>query len=101
MPGVGLIAEQAGCMFIDRADTSGSKKGLMEKIDARQKLSEEGKLYPLIINPEGGTTNGSMLIKFKRGAFAGLHSVQPICIKYHCPFMRIESGAMPMVEHMF
>lgn len=36
-----------------------------------------------MIFPEGGTTNGHHLIKFKKGAFAGLNSVQPICIKYH------------------
>jgi hypothetical protein len=41
----------------------------------RQKLSEQG-IYPsLIMNVEGGTTNGTSLIKFKKGAFVGLNSV--------------------------
>jgi hypothetical protein len=40
-----------------------------------------------------------MLIKFKKGAFAGLNSVQPIMIKYNCPFMNTESGVFPMLEH--
>ena len=38
---------------------------------------------PLIMNVEGGTTNGTSLIKFKKGAFVGLNSVQPVVIKYN------------------
>ena len=37
---------------------------------------------PLIIYPEGGTTNGTALLKFKRGAFTGLNSIKPLWIKY-------------------
>jgi len=29
----------------------------------------------LIIYPEGGTTNGTSIINFKKGAFAGLNSI--------------------------
>jgi hypothetical protein len=35
-----------------------------------------------MIFPEGATTNNQQVIQFKRGAFNGLHSVQPISLKY-------------------
>ena len=37
---------------------------------------------PLIIFPEGGTTEANSLIKFQNGAFSDLQTVQPIALKY-------------------
>jgi 1-acyl-sn-glycerol-3-phosphate acyltransferase len=37
---------------------------------------------PLIIFPEGGTTESNTLIKFQSGAFIDLQPVQPIALKY-------------------
>lgn len=45
----------------------------------------------MILYPEGGTTNGTHLLKFKKGAFHGLNSVQPIIIRYSSPFLDIEN----------
>lgn len=42
----------------------------------------EGKANVLVIFPEGATTNGTGLIKFKKGAFASLLPVQPHVLKY-------------------
>lgn len=39
---------------------------------------------PILIFPEGTTTNGHCLIDFKRGAFVPAVTVQPIVIKYPC-----------------
>lgn len=36
----------------------------------------------LTIYPEGCTTNGTHLIKFKKGAFASLRAVRPSVMKY-------------------
>ena len=36
---------------------------------------------PLVIFPETTTTNGTHLIKFRKGAFIGMRSVQPVYIK--------------------
>lgn len=33
--------------------------------------------------PEGGTTNGTALLKFKRGAFIGQRRVTPMYMRYH------------------
>jgi lysophosphatidylcholine acyltransferase/lyso-PAF acetyltransferase len=89
IPFVGPVAAACGTLFVDR-DSKESKNTILDQIAARQKLCEQG-LYPsLIIYPEGGTTNGSHLIAFKKGAFAGLNSIQPITIKYLGPFTHIE-----------
>lgn len=37
---------------------------------------------PLLIYPEGGTTNGTGVIKFSKGAFDSLLPVKPVCMKY-------------------
>ena len=43
----------------------------------RQKLAVEGKANPIILFPEGATTNGKSMLEFKRGAFLSLLPVQP------------------------
>ena len=41
-----------------------------------------GKYFPLLIFPEGGTTNGSSLINFKKGAFIAEKTVRPVILKW-------------------
>jgi hypothetical protein len=53
------------------------------------------------MHPEGGTTNGKALIKFKKGAFAALRPVKPLGIKYWSNFVPIPSGALPFESHLF
>jgi len=42
---------------------------------------------PLFIFPEGGTTNGTSIIKFKKGAFAALKPIQPKVFIYNNLFI--------------
>ena len=37
---------------------------------------------PICIYPEGTQTNGSALLQFRRGAFAGMFTVTPMVINY-------------------
>lgn len=53
----------------------------------------------MIIYPEGGTSNGTHLLKFKKGAFAGLNSVQPIIIKYVNPILNNECCSYNLLAH--
>ena len=39
-------------------------------------------MLPFLIFAEGGTTNGSAIMKFKKGAFHSEMTVQPIFLKY-------------------
>lgn len=38
-------------------------------------MSEEGKVPPLIVYPEGCTSNGDYILPFKKGTFVGEGSV--------------------------
>jgi lysophosphatidylcholine acyltransferase/lyso-PAF acetyltransferase len=74
MPILGACAETLGCLFFDRGDKRASKD-ILSLIAERQELCEQGLYPPLIIHPEGGTTNGTSVISFKKGAFASLRSI--------------------------
>jgi 1-acyl-sn-glycerol-3-phosphate acyltransferase len=50
----------------------------MEQILARANKQNNGSCGPLVVFPEGTTTNGTSLLVFKRGAFAPLVKVQPV-----------------------
>ena len=36
--------------------------------------------------PEGCTTNGECMVKYKKGAFASLKAVRPVVLTYHYYF---------------
>lgn len=89
VPFAGPVTMAVGSLFVDRGD-KGQHNNLLDLIKERQKECEKG-LYPsLIIYPEGGTTNGTHLISFKKGAFAGLRSISPVVIDYQSPFNDVE-----------
>lgn len=99
VPFVGPVAEACGTLFVDRGNKE-SKNAILDQIIERQKQCEQG-LYPsLIIHPEGGTTNGTYLISFKKGAFAGLKSVQPEVFSYSSPFVTMECCVCNFVASM-
>lgn len=57
--------------------------------------AEQPGLYdPLIIFPEGCTTNSTSLIQFKKGAFAPLLNIKPQIFKYHSCFQPASSGIL-------
>ena len=98
LPFIGSIASACGCLYLDRGDGD-SRKDMFTQIAERQQECEKGIYPPLIIYPEGGTSNGTHLLKFKKGAFAGLRSVQPIIIKYHNPIIDNECCAYNFLAH--
>lgn len=55
---------------------------IKERIDAYQ--SDSVSNYPLIIYPEGTTTNGKAIIKFKIGAFHDKAPITIIGLTYRC-----------------
>jgi len=54
---------------------------------------------PIVIYPEGGTTNGDSLLQFKKGAFAGLHSVQPIAMQYKTSMIQANALNLNIFAH--
>ena len=67
-------------ILVDRSST-GAKKDVIELIEERQKDQMEGKpVIPFMIFPEGTTTSGRHILKFKKGAFNSLLPVKPTMI---------------------
>lgn len=98
IPFVGVTARLSGSLFFDRTSTT-DRKCLLPLIDERQKQAEAGIFPPLVIFPEGGTTNGTCLIKFAKGAFAGLNAVQPTGITYKSALVSVGNAALPFAGH--
>lgn len=84
-PGIGKIAEAMQTLFLDRTGTKEERKKMvtfsyiknyefdrviqMDLIGERQELCDKGLMPPLLIYPEGCTTNGTSVITFKKGSF--------------------------------
>ena len=79
-----------------KADAS-SRQEALRIIQERQELIEhEGGYSPIAIFPEGSTSNGTGMTKFKQGAFKSERRVQPILLKY--PQNTMVSLAFEVVE---
>lgn len=76
IPFVGKCAEMYGCLFLQR-DSKDQKRDMFTQISERQEDIDKGLYPPLIFYAEGGTSNGSCLLQFKKGGFVALKSVQP------------------------
>ena len=71
-------------IYIPRGGSTENKAKALQAIGDRQQLIEEtGKYSPFLIFAEGGTTNNTGIIKFKKGAFYSERVVRPIFMKYY------------------
>jgi len=69
-------------MFVPRKGTADEKQKCVEEIGKRQVEIEEGRstLTPILLFPEGSTSNNHYIRNFRRGAFEPGRSVTPISI---------------------
>ena len=79
LPGIGTLTKGLQSLFIDRGSDQASRDAIVASIIDRQRQIEcEGAEFnKLCIFAEGTTSNGSTLLKFKRGAFEGMRTVTP------------------------
>ena len=76
-PFVGQLAKGINCLFVKRENKEDRAK-IFTQLEERQKGFYEGtNLSPLMLFPEGTTTNGQYILKFKRGAFYALLPIKP------------------------
>ena len=74
---VGTIAQGINCLFVKR-EKEEDRMRTFAQLEQRQKDFYEGRiLTPLLLFPEGTTTNGKYILKFKRGAFYHLLPIKP------------------------
>ena len=77
VPFIGTIAKGINCLFVKRENEEDRARIFVE-LEKRQKDFYEGNiLTPLCIFPEGTTTNGKYILKFKKGAFYSLLPIKP------------------------
>lgn len=110
VPMVGRIAEALGTVFVDRANATSRSNAVyfvviimqLEAIKERVEKFKADPTYPqLWIYPEGTTSNGKHLLRFKRGAFETGDIIQPIFIEYYSPFCSVSFDSVPTVLHFF
>lgn len=77
IPLFGTVLEANNCLFVDRHTPEGRQKTLDDLL-----ARSASKTKPLLIFPQGTTSNGSCLTGFKKGAFIAGQPVQPVCIRY-------------------
>ena len=89
-PVVGEGARGLQCLFITRGTDEKQREIVIEEIMERQKCIEEevGDYNPFCVFAEGTTTNGTAMLKFKRGAFMALRTVTPVVAKVNNRYMR-------------
>ena len=82
--GVGRVATAIGCIYVGRDSAESRASAKAEIVNTlRNKLSNESERNnPLVIFPEGTTTNGRGLIEFRRGAFEAGVPFQPVRLDY-------------------
>lgn len=68
VPLIGFYAKMHQCIFFSRKDSE-ERENILEVLEERVKMAEKGKINPIIIFPEGTTSNGRGLLKFKKGPF--------------------------------
>lgn len=80
---IGTISKSLNCLFVNRESES-ARKDILERLHQRQVDFYEGKsLAPLILFPEGTTTAGRNLLRFKKGAFYYLLPIKPEIINFN------------------
>ena len=78
---IGPIAKYINCLFVNRENQT-SRDEIFDKLYERQTLFLEGKYFaPICLFPEGTTTSGRNILKFKKGAFHHLLPIKPEIIK--------------------
>jgi lysophosphatidylcholine acyltransferase / lyso-PAF acetyltransferase len=83
LPLIGPISRAMSCLYVDRA-TQG--QGIASLVRDRMQATYNGDMpgaRPMLLFPEGTTTNGNYLLPFRTGAFIAGVPLQPIVLQYH------------------
>ena len=85
LPLVGVVSEAMGCIFVERETRGAGENGGVSAL-VRERLLMRARdptsCPPLLLFPEGTTTNGKFLLPFKTGAFLTGAPVQPVLLRY-------------------
>ncbi|XP_056091675.1 lysophospholipid acyltransferase LPCAT4 isoform X2 [Rhinichthys klamathensis goyatoka] len=79
LPVVGALLEFNQAVLVNRKDPESRKKCVSQ---IRERVTSDGHWPQMLMFPEGTTTNGQALLKFKPGAFLAGVAVQPVLLRY-------------------
>ncbi|XP_076018725.1 lysophospholipid acyltransferase LPCAT4 [Genypterus blacodes] len=79
LPVIGALLEFNQSVMVSRKDPESRKKAVAQ---VKERVTSNGYWPQMLMFPEGTTTNGTALIKFKPGAFLAGVPVQPVLLRY-------------------
>ncbi|XP_034020816.1 lysophospholipid acyltransferase LPCAT4 [Thalassophryne amazonica] len=79
LPVIGALLKFNQSLVVSRQDPESRKKAVTQ---LKERLSSNGYWPQMLIFPEGTTTNGKALLKFKHGVFLAGVPVQPVLLHY-------------------
>ncbi|XP_029931678.1 lysophospholipid acyltransferase LPCAT4 isoform X2 [Myripristis murdjan] len=79
LPVIGALLEFNQSVLVSRKDPESRKKAVAQ---ITERVTSNGYWPQMLMFPEGTTTNGSALIKFKPGAFLAGVPIQPVLLHY-------------------
>ncbi|KAJ8366316.1 hypothetical protein AAFF_G00362820 [Aldrovandia affinis] len=79
IPVIGALLEFNQALLVSRIDPESRRQCVTQ---LKERLTSNGHWPQMLIFPEGTTTNGTGLIKFKPGAFMAGVPVQPVLLRY-------------------
>lgn len=114
IPLIGVISQLMGCIYVDREQSFAARQqagitkqptalGVSSMVKQRMLDMAAGKLpdaRPVLLFPEGTTTNGHYLLPFKSGAFLAGLPVQPVVLRYGQGRFSPTWEMMPAARHM-
>jgi len=97
VPIISFLSRVWGSLYVDRGKKEG-KGSISSLIDERGKNFDQN---PILIFPEGTTTNGHYIIPFHLGAFIGGHPIKPIAVRY--PYKKFSPSweTISFTSHVF
>ena len=76
-PIFGTITKLINCIYVDRKKENSRKEIINEIYERQLQYYNKTSFIPLLIYPEGSTTCGRNILKFKKGAFVNLLPIKP------------------------
>lgn len=78
-------------IFVDRKDKNGKHKAVEDILLRCENIKKHRAYNPIMIFPEGTTTNGQYIVEFKKGPFLPMAPIKPYAFKFDSvhfnPFM--------------
>jgi hypothetical protein len=82
-PLMGKMAMLIDSIFLPRGSSEEKRQLALKTIQDRQEIIEQtGNYNPLLVFAEGGTTNNSAILKFRKGAFIAEKKVKPLTMHW-------------------